>query len=166
MNTFQELNTLLPAVLDLASIGDHEYLIVSGAAEYLAGLGNRFGDVDIIIGPHTFNRLLKDMFQFEMKDFAGKPCRVIRVGLVDIIECEELSWFLAPRNKNITYPILDNEHLIKWRIAIGRDKDQLRAWQMIHQLSPRPSLPDEKVSEVKSFNQMLTGFTHTLMEMA
>lgn len=170
MNTFQEINTTLPAVLDLTSLGDHEYLVVSGAAEFLAGLGTRFGDIDIIVDPNTFKRLCGNMFQYEIKDFAGKECRIIRIGLVDIIECKDLDWFLAPRNKGVCFPILDDEHLIKWRIAIGRDKDQVRAWQMIHKFTPNSlqqiGMLEQRTPIHGDFHQVLHGFTNTLMEMA
>lgn len=165
MNTLEQLEKLLPPVLQMTGIKEDEYLIVSGAAEFLAGLGTRFGDVDILISPKTFKRLRGEMFQYAIRDFAGKPTRVIRVGYVDLIE-HTGDWFNVPRNPNVQYPIMDDEHLVKWRIEIGRHKDQLRAWQLIHQLRTRPSSVDEKTSNENSFNEAFTEFSNMLMAMA
>ena len=168
MNTLKEINTVLQAVLDMTEIARDEYLIVSSAAEYIAGLATRFGDIDIVVTKKTFTRLQKNMFQSTTKDFAGQKTRVIRIGMVDIIELEEEEWLKAPRNQHAIYPILSDVYLIKWRIRIGREKDQLRAWQMIHKLTPKSLQQIDLEPRVipGAVDQILFGLSNKLMELA
>ena len=168
MNTLKEINTVLQSVLDMTEIARDEYLIVSSAAEYIAGLGTRFGDIDIVVTKKTFTRLQKNMFHWTTKDFAGQKIRVIRIGMVDIIELEDEKWLKAPRNQHAIYPILSDVYLIKWRIHIGREKDQLRAWQMIHKLTPKSLQQIDLEPRVipGAVNQILFDLSNKLMELA
>lgn len=168
MNTLKEINTALQAVLDMAEITRDEYLIVGSAAEFIADLATRFGDIDIVVTKKTFTRLQKNMFQWTANNFAGQKSRVIRIGLVDIIELEEEEWLKAPRNQHVIYPILNDVYLIKWRISIGREKDQLRAWRMIHKLTTKPlqQIDLEPSMNPGDVDQILLGLSNKLMELA
>jgi len=168
MNTIKQLEEALLPVLEMTQIKPDDYLIVSGAAEFLAGLSTRFGDVDVIINNETFRRLKREMYCYSTRDFAGKQCRVIRIGHVDLIE-HTGDWFNVPRNSFIQYPIMDDEHLVKWRIEIGRPKDQLRAWQMIHQLDPNYPVQVDLIPRRTEYagdrSETLKNFTSQLMEL-
>lgn len=170
MNTLNQLkNTLIP-ILEMTNLTADDFLIVGSAAEYIAGLGVVFGDVDIYVSPETFKRLTDDNFEYKTKHETNVPTRVIRIGMVDIVE-HKGEWLNKPRSLNSELPILDNQHLIKWRIWMGRDKDQLKAWQVIHTiLTPLQELlfsdpPLAVLSSVLPTIKILNGYQQQLMDM-
>ena len=171
MNKLEQLNRALLPVLDLVKIKSTEYLIIGSAAEFISGFCKSFNDVDIIVSKDVFNRLIDDMFRYELITFAGKNVRRIRVGSVDIIE-HYGDWLDRPKHLVTNLPVLGTEDLIEWRIETGRTKDQLRAWQIIHQIyadarpivlsnPPLAALPGLLEIESKIFK-----YQQQLMEMA
>lgn len=131
MNTLGQLNkTLLPA-LELTGIRKGEYLIVGSAGEFIGGYVNKFGDVDILVNPETFQRLVDNNFVWYNADEMNTTVRIIRIGLLDIIE-HHGDWLKAEKNSTYSLPVLKYYDLVEWRIQMGRPKDQLKAWQLIH----------------------------------
>lgn len=131
MNTHKQLNeTLLPS-LELTGIKNDEYLIVGSAGEFIGGYVDKFGDVDILVGPETFQRLIDNNFVCVYGDELETPVRIVRIGHLDIIE-HHGDWLKAEKDKTYNLPILKCYDLVEWRIQMGRPKDQLKAWQLIH----------------------------------
>ena len=130
MNTLGQLNkTLLPA-LELTGIRKGEYLIVGSAGEFIGGYVNKFGDVDILVNPETFQRLVDNNFVWYSADEMNTTVRIIRIGLLDIIE-HHGDWLKAEKDSTYSLPVLKYYDLVEWRIQMGRPKDQLKAWQFV-----------------------------------
>ena len=163
MNKLEQLNRTLLPVLDLVKIESTEYLIVASAAEFISGFCKSFNDVDIIVSEDVFNRLIDDMFQYELITFAGKNVRRIRVGSVDIIE-HYGDWLDRPKHLVLDLPVLNTTDLIEWRIQTGRIKDQLRAWQIIHQVYEGKQ--PETLLGWSGIEDKLFQYQQQLMEMA
>lgn len=170
MNTIEQLKDTLTPILELTGIEKDEYLIIGSAAEFLAGLGVVFGDVDLYISPKTFKRLVGNHFQYEISHETDTPTKIIRIGMVDIIEHNE-DWLEKERNTLVSLPILGNPNLIEWRICTGRQKDQLKAFQLCHRLYSNlrtVALNDPPLSalvQLKAAEEMIFGFQQRLMEM-
>lgn len=134
------INEQVPPVLKLLELEEHEYMLVGSAAEALAGVVRLFADIDIVVRPETFQRLLKDGFLSNTSIVTrGCECnriRTIKVGNCKIIEANTLMWF---DKLDIDNPIADVElnklsitDMIEWRIWMGRTKDLLRAWELVY----------------------------------
>lgn len=123
----QELNP----VISLVSLKPEDYLIIGGAAESMIGFVSCFNDIDIIVSPETFKKLID--LEYVVTNI-NKPIanRSITIGNVDIIE--HLGDWIDENNKQMIgkYPVLKFHKMIEIRIAMGRDKDRLRAWELIH----------------------------------
>lgn len=126
MKTFKELSETLDPVLELTGIS--EYVMMGSAAEFMEDLALSFDDVDILVTTETFNRLKADGYKVHL----NVNRNIIRIGRVDIIEHEE-KW-IKYGVKSSSYTHLNKIDLIEFRIESGREKDQLKAWQMCHQL--------------------------------
>ncbi len=170
MNTLEQFKQTLIPVLELTSISHDEYLIIGSAAEFYAGLGVVFGDVDIIVSEETFKKVIGLGLTYVIQHETSTPTRVIRVGLVDIIE-HKGEWLNKPRREDLSFPILPNKELIEWRIWMGRPKDQLKAFQLCQHiyasirsivLSNPPFSVNTGLSEVE---KMIFNFQQRLMEM-
>lgn len=133
MNTLKQLKETLLPILDMTNLSSSKFLIVGSAAEYLANLGVVFGDVDIYVSPETFKRLVDEEFKFEIKHETETPTRVIRIGMVDIIE-HKGEWLNKEKTFANDFPVLTQQNMLEWRLWMGRSKDQLKAWQIIRTL--------------------------------
>lgn len=171
MNTFADLVATLDPVLELLGIKKEEYLIIGSAAEYIGGYVEKFGDVDIYVSPETFKRLMGEYFEVTVKTLdCGGSLRVIRVGMVDVIE-HEGDWLNCDKDPRSKYPIPNRYGLIENRIQMGRVKDQVKAWQLIHTVYSElramafrdPSLA--LLASMRTTEQTMFDFQTRLMEL-
>ena len=128
MKTLKELSDALDPVLELTGIT--KYAMIGSAAEFMEDLALSFGDVDILVTTETFKKLKVDGFKSHLNSEVNR--HISRIGHVDIIEHDEkwIKYGVGTSN----YPHLNKVDLIEFRIESGREKDQLKAWQMCHQL--------------------------------
>lgn len=121
----------LDPVISLVNLTTDDYLIIGSAAESMIGFVSCFNDIDIIVSPKIFKKLID--LDYVVTNI-NKPIanRSITIGNVDIIE--HLGDWTDSKNKQMIskYPVLKYHKMIEIRIAMGRDKDRLRAWELIH----------------------------------
>lgn len=170
MNTIEQLSkTLLPA-LEMTGIKQNEYLIVGSAGEFIAGFAKKFGDVDILVNPETFQRLVDNSFVWYHGDELETTVRIIRIGLLDIIE-HHGEWLDKARSDAHNHPILTWNGMVDWRIYMGRPKDQLRAWQLNFAIYERARSvlksdpPLIMLAELKDAEEQMFAYQKQLMEM-
>lgn len=127
MNKMEDIDKILPAVLEMTDIQFGEYVIVGSAAEFIAGFSKKFRDIDVWVSPEVFKKAMDKGFEYETK----WGTRVINVGCVEIVETDG-TILSKPFRKGYSHPILNDIDMIEWRMELGRPKDKVRAWEMAH----------------------------------
>lgn len=158
MDKLTEFKETLIPVLSLTNLTNKDYLVVGSAAEFLAGIGISFGDIDLLVSKEIFKRLKDDEFVEIDREIDGKKFSTIRIGMVDIIEDND-NWLIHNPQYHHDFPTLNTVMLVEHRLWIGRKKDQLKAWQLIHHIEST----DRMMAE--GFKEILRLFKTELMKM-
>lgn len=122
----------LTATLEVLGLNHKEFLIVGTAAECLMGLVKPFADIDVVVSNEVFKRLMGNQFEVTTRGSDSNRARLIAIGHVKVIEANTDMWLNKLKHMGSGFPTLNTYEMIDWRIWMGREKDLLRAWELVY----------------------------------